>query len=91
MASKDDAWLDPNHNFFILVEDQDGPGKWGAEIKFRADLEKTIKDIYQNEKIEIPQILIVVEGGRGTLKTVYNSIRNQITVLLLQVNKYNFY
>ncbi len=86
MAKKDDAWLEPNHNYFILVEDEEI--EWGAEITFRANLEKAIKDTYQNVKIEIPQILIVVEGGRGTLKTVYNSIRNQIPVLLVEVNKY---
>jgi hypothetical protein len=40
-----DAYLDPNHTHFILVND-DTENQYGAEINFRAGLEKEISQGY---------------------------------------------
>jgi hypothetical protein len=41
-GSKSIAELDPNHNFFILVDDG-SENTYGGEIKFRADLENELR------------------------------------------------
>ena len=41
-GSKSIAELDPNHNFFILVDDG-SENNYGGEIKFRADLENELR------------------------------------------------
>ena len=89
--------LDPNHTHFILVDDGT-IGEYGADIEFRAKLEIGLSEsasyfsqldenhslIFRSEKI--PLILIVVEGGKNTLKTVLRSLEEAIPVLLLAVS-----
>ncbi len=91
-----DVPLDPNHTHFILVDDGKN-GEFGAEIDFRANLENELNkgkklQNYTNPSMvitattdHIPMILIVVQGGPNTLKTVYESIKNNTPVLILAV------
>jgi hypothetical protein len=74
--------LDANHTHFILVDDS-SIGKYGAEIEIRADLEKTLRNCKELEKI--PTILIVVQGGTKTLETIMKSVENDVPVLVLAV------
>ena len=53
------ACLNTNHNSFILVYSKD---KDESEIELRTALEAQIK-----KKLSIPMVLIVLEGGNGTL------------------------
>jgi len=69
--------LNPNHTHFILV---DSPvTNWGQEILFRSELEKYLRD-----KFDIPVVVIVVNGGPGTLETVGEAARNNFAIVVVQ-------
>lgn len=82
-------WLNPFHSHFILVDD--GKDKFGAEIQFRAELERTIV-----KKENIPIFLLVLEGGINTLKTVSEALdkdkdTDKIPVILVAVRSLAVY
>ncbi|KAK7104609.1 hypothetical protein V1264_019300 [Littorina saxatilis] len=74
-----DAPLDKNHTHFILV-DNGSVGKAGGEIEFRSRLEKCIADAGNQQ---VPSVLIVVEGGVNTLKTVNETLERNIPVVVI--------
>jgi transient receptor potential cation channel subfamily M protein 2 len=83
-----DVLLDTNHNNFILVDDGT-VGRFGREIDFRADFEDELtKSGTQANKV--PTVLIVVNGGEGTIKTVAEAIKNDVPVLVLSVRCLQF-
>ncbi|KAM9254380.1 transient receptor potential cation channel subfamily M member 2 isoform 1-T1 [Dugong dugon] len=68
--------LDSNHSHFILVDDGTH-GRYGVEIPLRARLEKFISEQTKEKggvAIKIPIVCVVLEGGPGTLNTIYNAI-----------------
>ncbi|XP_055975296.1 transient receptor potential cation channel subfamily M member 2 isoform X2 [Sorex fumeus] len=70
--------LDSNHSHFILVDDGTH-GCYGVEIPLRARLEKFISEQTKERggvAIKIPIVCVVLEGGPGTLHTIYNAITN---------------
>ncbi|XP_035953132.1 transient receptor potential cation channel subfamily M member 2 isoform X1 [Halichoerus grypus] len=70
--------LDSNHSHFILVDDGTH-GRYGVEIPLRTTLEKFISEQTKERggmAIKIPIVCVVLEGGPGTLHTVYNAITN---------------
>nr|XP_031316590.1 transient receptor potential cation channel subfamily M member 2 isoform X1 [Camelus dromedarius]XP_031316591.1 transient receptor potential cation channel subfamily M member 2 isoform X1 [Camelus dromedarius]XP_031316592.1 transient receptor potential cation channel subfamily M member 2 isoform X1 [Camelus dromedarius]XP_031316593.1 transient receptor potential cation channel subfamily M member 2 isoform X1 [Camelus dromedarius] len=70
--------LDRNHSHFILVDDGTH-GRYGVEIPLRAKLEKFISEQTKERggvTIRIPLVCVVLEGGPGTLHTIYNAITN---------------
>ncbi|XP_013398789.1 transient receptor potential cation channel subfamily M member 2 [Lingula anatina] len=69
------ASLDPNHTHFILV-DQGTELIFGEEIDFRAALENEIAKQKNAVDTTIPIVLVVVEGGPGTIHTVHSAIMN---------------
>ncbi|XP_021379559.1 transient receptor potential cation channel subfamily M member 1-like [Mizuhopecten yessoensis] len=82
--------LDHNHTHFVIVDDG-SRDKFGGEIEFRANLEKTIshmscdsEGMSSNLQVNTPVISLIVEGGVGTMKTVSESIKNGIPVLVLE-------
>ena len=77
--------LDENHTHFILVEVDNNDDD---EIEFRAKLEDRLRQPKQNKII--PSILIVVEGGENTLKTVAETLNKNIPVLVLKVSIFFF-
>ena len=70
--------LDPNHTHFILVDNAQ-LNKFGGEIDFRAKLESEIQK-------KIPVVMVVVEGGPNTVKTVLKSVENEIPCIFVDVN-----
>ncbi|CAI9735207.1 transient receptor potential cation channel subfamily M member-like 2 isoform X4 [Octopus vulgaris] len=77
--------LDPNHSHFILVDN--GTTEISNEdIKFRKMLENTIKEkkIQGNNTVKIPAVVVMVEGGPGTLKSVCDSISRNIPVVIVK-------
>lgn len=76
--------------------------EFGVEIAFRAELENEIRKGYRPEHYlirhremkdkeikkpePIPMILIVLQGGPNTLKTIHESISKKNPVLLIEVN-----
>ncbi|XP_006898486.1 PREDICTED: transient receptor potential cation channel subfamily M member 2 [Elephantulus edwardii] len=70
--------LDSNHSHFILVDDGTH-GLYGVEIPLRTRLEKFISEQKKHHgglAIKIPIVCVVLEGGPGTLNTIYNAITN---------------
>jgi transient receptor potential cation channel subfamily M protein 2 len=75
-----EAPLDPNHTHFVLV-DNSQLNKFGGEIEFRGRLEMEIVSYYKSGGLdprgeEVPIVVLVLEGGPGTFRTVLNSVRN---------------
>ncbi|KAL8607328.1 hypothetical protein ACOMHN_039478 [Nucella lapillus] len=73
------APLDHNHTHFLLVDDGT-EGQFGVEIKFRSRLEKYISTkmetgVAESQSVNIPSVLIVVEGGINTMKTMRECIK----------------
>ncbi|XP_032721096.1 transient receptor potential cation channel subfamily M member 2 isoform X1 [Lontra canadensis] len=68
--------LDSNHSHFILVDDGTH-GRYGVEIPLRTKLEKFVSEQTKERggvAIKIPVVCVVLEGGPGTLHTIYNAI-----------------
>jgi hypothetical protein len=60
---------------------------FGGEIDFRAALESKIAEGRKrddNKPIEIPMVLLVLEGGIGTLKTVYESVKKKTPCVFIE-------
>jgi transient receptor potential cation channel subfamily M protein 2 len=80
--------LDPNHSHFILVDNS--RISFGGEIDFRAALESAIsKRKTSSSNIitdDIPIVVLVLEGGVGTLKTVLESVKNDSPCVFVEVN-----
>uniref|UniRef100_A0A8D0HD33 Transient receptor potential cation channel subfamily M member 2 n=1 Tax=Sphenodon punctatus TaxID=8508 RepID=A0A8D0HD33_SPHPU len=78
--------LDCNHSHFILVDDGTH-GRYGVEIPFRTKLEKFISEqtkVKGGVAIKIPIVCVVLEGGPGTLNTIYNAISNGTPCVIVE-------
>ncbi|MEE6490342.1 hypothetical protein FKM82_015849 [Ascaphus truei] len=78
--------LDNNHSHFILVDDGTN-GRYGVEILLRAKLEKFISEQTKEKggvAIKIPIVCVVLEGGPGTLDTIYNAISNNTPCIIVE-------
>ena len=65
-ASGNGAPLNPDHTHFLLVDNgKRGGAAFGGEIKVRAALEKYVSQVKR-----VPIVMLVVQGGPGTLSTV---------------------
>uniref|UniRef100_A0A3Q3E9M1 Uncharacterized protein n=1 Tax=Labrus bergylta TaxID=56723 RepID=A0A3Q3E9M1_9LABR len=69
--------LDNNHTHFLLVDDGTH-GNYGVEIELRSRLEKCISrkisDYISKSGVTIPVVCVVLDGGPGTLNTIYNAM-----------------
>ena len=63
--------LEPNHSHFVLVEPPAGAarGTWGDEIEIRDGVQKCFQEMFN-----VPCVLVVVQGGFGTLRTVEKAV-----------------
>uniref|UniRef100_A0A8C8SFY4 Transient receptor potential cation channel subfamily M member 2 n=1 Tax=Pelusios castaneus TaxID=367368 RepID=A0A8C8SFY4_9SAUR len=78
--------LDSNHSHFILVDDGTH-GRYGVEIPLRTRLEKFISEQTKEKggvAIKIPIVCVVLEGGPGTLDTIYNAITNGTPCVIVE-------
>ncbi|XP_021567214.1 transient receptor potential cation channel subfamily M member 2 isoform X2 [Carlito syrichta] len=78
--------LDNNHSHFILVDDGTH-GQYGVEISLRTKLEKFISEQTKERggvAIKIPIVCVVLEGGPGTLNTIYNAITNGTPCVIVE-------
>ncbi|CAI9735208.1 transient receptor potential cation channel subfamily M member-like 2 [Octopus vulgaris] len=76
--------LDPNHSHFFLVDDGTSD-TFGVEIDFRKTLENAIvQNKIQATEVKIPAVAVMVGGGPGTLKSVYDSISRNIPVVIVK-------
>ena len=69
--------LNSNHSFFILIDNID---EKTDEISIRNYLLNIIK-----VNLKVPMILIVLEGGLDTIKTIYYALKDKIPIILMAV------
>ncbi|WAR05106.1 TRPM2-like protein, partial [Mya arenaria] len=74
-----ESFLDPNHSHFILVDDGT-QHKFDIEIPFRAKLKKAIAE---EKAVMVPNILLVLGGGPGTLKNVHEAILKNTPIVVV--------
>ena len=72
------AALDINHSHFVLVDNTE-TDDWGGEVEMRALIEKRL-----SEKLALPYVLLVVQGGRGTIAMVRHAFKNNCPVVLVR-------
>nr|XP_061799468.1 transient receptor potential cation channel subfamily M member 2-like [Nerophis lumbriciformis] len=77
--------LDNNHTHFLLVDDGTH-GRYGVEIDLRSRLEKYIsgKNLGHSVGVTIPVVLVVLDGGAGTLNTIYTAMLNDTPCVVLE-------
>ncbi|XP_070693966.1 transient receptor potential cation channel subfamily M member 2 [Pempheris klunzingeri] len=78
--------LDNNHTHFLLVDDGT-QGHYGVEIELRSRLEKCISGKRLGNKetgVTIPVVCVVLDGGPGTLNTIYNAMLNGTPCVILE-------
>ncbi|XP_077071926.1 transient receptor potential cation channel subfamily M member 2 isoform X3 [Siphateles boraxobius] len=78
--------LDINHTHFLLVDDGTH-GHYGVEIELRTCLERHISQQSLGNKesgVKIPVVCVVLNGGPGTLNTIYNSMLNNTPCVVLE-------
>ena len=74
------APLNPHHTHFVFVDNgKVAPAAWGGEIGLRGNLENT----YSRSK-GVPMVLLVVQGGPGTLQTVATVAELGQAILIVQ-------
>jgi ADP-ribose pyrophosphatase len=74
------ANLEPNHTHFLLVDSgKEGDKAWGGEIAFRFEVEKE----YCLRR-KVPRVLLVVQGGPGTLASILAAIEGESPVVLVR-------
>ncbi|XP_033748888.1 transient receptor potential cation channel subfamily M member-like 2 [Pecten maximus] len=82
--NENETCLDPNHTHFLLVDD--GTQKqFGKEITFRTGIEIAVSKL-RTAKTEamVPVVLLVVEGGPNTIRTVTEAVRGGIPTVLIK-------
>ncbi|XP_054888328.1 transient receptor potential cation channel subfamily M member 2-like isoform X2 [Poeciliopsis prolifica] len=80
------ACLDNNHTHFLLVDDGTN-GRYLVENELRAKLEKHIsgRNLGNNESsMTIPVVCVALDGGPGTLDTIYNAMINGTPCVILE-------
>ncbi|XP_063356305.1 transient receptor potential cation channel subfamily M member 2 [Pelmatolapia mariae] len=78
--------LDSNHTHFLLVDDGTH-GHYGVEIKLRSCLEMWISRKCLGNKgtgVTIPVVCVVLDGGPGTLNTIYNAMLHGTPCVILE-------
>ena len=61
-ASQNGVFLDPNHSYFILVDDQ--KAKFGADVKLRGSLEKEMSASWKVPDLEKGKQIAYNSSGR---------------------------
>ncbi|GFN90287.1 transient receptor potential cation channel subfamily m member 2-like, partial [Plakobranchus ocellatus] len=80
------SFLDPNHTHFILV-DNGSQHQFAVEIPFRAKLEERIgvqKTDTGEDAVAVPVCLLVLEGGPGSLETVYSALSSGTPTVVIK-------
>ncbi|XP_037345414.2 transient receptor potential cation channel subfamily M member 2 [Pungitius pungitius] len=78
--------LDNNHTHFLMVDDGT-QGNYGVEIELRSRLEKCITRKRLGNRVSgvtIPVVCVVLDGGPGTLNTIYNAMLNGTPCVILE-------
>ncbi|KOO31412.1 transient receptor potential cation channel subfamily m member 2 [Chrysochromulina tobinii] len=74
---KETASLEPNHTGFLLVDNPTTKSNFGGELTMLHALLAELKLDYG-----APTVLVVIQGGKGTLQTVMGALRSGIVCVL---------
>jgi len=78
-ATKDGAPLNAHHTHFLLVDSgKHGVKAWGTEINLRVAFES-----FYLERKSVPMVLLVVQGGPGTLATVLETAKKGSPIVVV--------
>ncbi len=86
--------LEPNHTHFLLFDD--GTASADHVLGLRADIEMYSRDSNMGETIEgaiktlIPIIMVLVEGGRSSIKTICEALDSNTPIVVVKVIINNF-
>jgi hypothetical protein len=73
------ANCEPYHTHFLLVDTgKQAQQAWGSEIDFRNVLERRY-----SLRRKVPRVLIVVQGGPGTLHSIVKALESECPVVLV--------
>ena len=75
--SPDQAGLEPNHTQFILVDNPETDSPWGGELDVLEALQARLM-----EKFNAPTVLVVIQGGGGTLQTVLRALKQGMVAVV---------
>ena len=77
--SVDGAPISPHHSHFLFIDaGRERREAWGSEIVVRAEIEQ-----HMMQSRAVPMVLLVVQGGPGTLATVLANAQLGCPVVLL--------
>lgn len=82
------ALLDSNHSHFLLV-DNGTEGKYGVEIGLRSRFEEAVMKVKTDSRsaagaIGVPVVLLVLEGGPNTVRTMCELIKKKIPAVVVE-------
>ena len=76
---RDAAALEPNHSHYVIADDGSrGFEAWGTEISLRSQIYLEMR-----ARFNAPTVLVVVQGGPGTLKTVREALHHSVPTVLI--------
>jgi hypothetical protein len=81
--------LEPNHTHFLLFDD--GHPNADSVLSLRADIEMHLRRTNIGETIEgavhtlIPIVMVLVEGGPSSIKTVCEALESNTPVVVVKV------
>lgn len=81
------ALLDSNHSHFLLV-DNGTEGNYGVEIDLRSRFEEAVMKVKTDSRsvtgaIGVPVVLLVLEGGPNTVRTMCELIKKKIPAVVV--------
>ncbi|XP_015772249.1 PREDICTED: transient receptor potential cation channel subfamily M member 2-like [Acropora digitifera] len=82
------ALLDSNHSHFLLV-DNGTEEKYGVEIDLRSKFEEAVMKVKTDSRsaagaIGVPVVLLVLEGGPNTIRTMCELIKKKIPAVVVE-------
>ena len=77
-SSSASSALESQHTHFLLV-DGGIDSTWGSEIDFRGEVEEMI-----SQHLRVPRVLLVVQGGPGTFRTVTDTLVVDCPVVIVK-------
>ena len=80
--SAESAALDTNHSHFVLIDTSEADNDWYHEVDMRGRIEQRLTD-----KLALPRVEIVVQGGVGTLLTVLHALKRSVPIVLVRESK----
>lgn len=83
--------LEPNHTHFLLLDD--GQAKADTVLQLRAEIENCSRFVNRGTAseaavdIEIPIVMVLVEGGPSSIKTICQALEINTPVVVVKVNR----